>query len=84
MLCHFCLNFKNFHHLGPDIAVVSDKISKVDIFIEERKRRADLELVAAATGVQFDTLRYGYTDTPVIVAGSTSQGTFFHVPASFQ
>lgn len=69
---------KNFHQPGPDIAVVSDKIAKVDIFIEERKRRAELELVAAATGVQFDTLRYAYTDTP----GSTSQGEslpMFHV-----
>lgn len=58
---------------------MSDKIAKVDIFIEERKRRADLELVAAATGVQFDTLRYGYTDTPVAIAGSTSQGTILYL-----
>lgn len=61
-----------FTTTGPDIAVVSDKIAKVDIFIEERKRRADLELVAAATGVQFDTLRFGYTDTTIV--GTTSQG----------
>lgn len=47
-----------FLHPGPDIAVVSDQVvTKVDVFLGDRKRRADVD---PATG-PFDDLRnYAY------------------------
>lgn len=64
--------------VGPDIAVVSDKIGKVDIFIEERKRRVDVEMCAGTTAVPFhDDLRnYVYEGG----GGSTSQGSLSSLP----